>query len=244
MLASPAWAQYGTSPAAPAGQGGAGNGLTLGVSNLNPAPGQSVGVALSNGPCAPGTAVDIYLQYPQPGRTSTLLGTTNANASGGIASPGSPYSVTIPSSSSDGVYVLYATCYGPPGPPSGAFEVIPAGVTVSGGATGREVAAGHQVVAPPDPSWHAPSTFGTPVQRAAVTAAVDHTVGEMILVSHDEAAASPQALGPSQLASVSGHSTGSVDTPIETVAGLLGGGLLILGGRGWLVRRRRSADSV
>jgi len=80
---------------------------TVSASTVTPGTSLTASIAGVNaGPCAPDGPVSLNLQLLQFGTPPVTLATATANASGGV----DPLSVTVPSNSALGTYVIYGQC--------------------------------------------------------------------------------------------------------------------------------------
>lgn len=137
------------------------------VSATTVAPGTSVSVTVptsqtssssSPGPCAAGAAVTINLQLLQDGAPAEPIGSNTSGSDGSVPST----SVTIPTTTPLGTYVIYASC---PDASGNTVDVTSPMVLVSGNSSIRTAYAPEHFVAA--------SSAGTPAQQATLTEAVN-----------------------------------------------------------------------
>jgi len=119
LLAAPAWAQYG------GGGGGGGDTTTTTTTTTTTAPaaddnrvegdvspdeveaGDPVTFTGPDGACEPGTTATLFVVSSEEGSEAQEVGTTTADSDGALNA-----TVTIPATSAEGVYYVYAVCTG------------------------------------------------------------------------------------------------------------------------------------
>lgn len=240
------------------GPGGSGTGFTLSISQSVVKPGDTISVSVATGPCRAGGPVAINIVRPVNQSAPIAVGSTTANASGGIPTT----SVVVPASAPFGNYVIYGQCTDAT---TGGVDIITAALVVdpppvagsqpataaqSGTAAGQPAAATQPATASyPSPSaaraaaraaatWSPPANWATAPVRKAVTAAVRQTLAQGQTGSSSAAAVRPASSARRAVAhprvAASGSSEGAWITVIVAV------GLVGLAGAATLRRRHRT----